>query len=54
MVLKLMTFRTADHKYLNSSELWCLRNVEKISCTIVCEMKYYIELRRKGISTYNT
>jgi len=38
MVLKLMTLRTEGYKHLDSSELWCLRNVE-ISCTIVCEIK---------------
>ena len=30
MVLKLGTFRKVDHKYLESSEMWCWRRKEKI------------------------
>ena len=33
MVLKLGTLQAADEKYLESSEMWCWRRMEKISWT---------------------
>jgi len=39
-----------DQKYLESSEVWCWRRVEKITWNDHWETKYYIESRRIEIS----
>jgi hypothetical protein len=46
--------RRVDQKYLKSFEMWCWERMEKISWTIVFEMKkYYIQLRRGKYLTNN-
>jgi hypothetical protein len=49
-VLKLGTLWKVDQKYLKSSELWCWRRMEDISCTDRTNNKYYEGSRRKGCS----